>query len=116
VSDAVLVAIVGGAFALATTVLQLVARSQIRAVRDQLENDHARDPHKTTNLRDDLDRKHDELVRIVRNQSKDIGGIRGDIRQLRSDLSHESERIDEIERTREPLSRQERTPWANTPQ
>jgi hypothetical protein len=101
-TEAEWIAVITGAPIVVVTILQLLSRRQIRAVRDQLENDHARDPHKTTNLRDDLDKKHLEVLDRIRTTGRDIGGLREDVRQLRRDLSHETGRIDELERTRPP--------------
>jgi hypothetical protein len=115
-TDAVVVAIIAAIAGIVTTVLQLGSRRQMRAVRDQLENDHAKDPHKVTNLRDDLDGKHNELLAPIRAVVRDIGGIREELRQLRRDLSHTNERVDDLERTRPPLTPKEKASWENTQQ
>jgi len=94
VSDAVAVALVGLLGTIVSIILQARLSGKVRRVREQVENDHARDPTKTTNLRDDLDEKHAEL-------RKDIGGLRGDIRQIRQDLSRTDDRVHELETTQE---------------
>lgn len=82
-------------------------RKAIRRIDNQVSNDHVGDPEKTSNLREDLDEKHNALLILVKNVVSglgnvvsDLGGMRSDIRQLRKDLSHTDERVDEIERTR----------------
>jgi hypothetical protein len=102
VTDAVVVAIIAAIAAVITAVLQLVARRQMHAVRDQLENDHGRNPAKVTNLRDNLDRNHEEELALIRGLMRDIGGLRQDVRQLRADVQHTDARVDDIERTRPP--------------
>lgn len=92
-------------------------RNAIRRIDNQVNNDHVNDPHKTSNLRDDIDEKHEIVMEeqrntarnvgaignAVRSAARDIGGMRDDIRQLRRDLSHTDERVDDLERTRPPL-------------
>lgn len=82
-------------------------RRTLERIDNQVSNDHVDDPTKTSNLREDIDEKHTAVVRMfrdisqtVRNAVRDIGGLRDDIRQLRRDLSHTDERVDELERTR----------------
>lgn len=93
----VVVALIGLAGTVVSIVLTARVNGKVRRVHEQVENDHARDPNKTTNLRDDLDEKHAELRR-------DIGGLRGDIRQVRIDLSRTDERVLELETTQEKRS------------
>jgi hypothetical protein len=94
-SDGVLIAIIGGLFALTTTVLQVLQRRAVHAIRDQVENDHAGNPAKVTNLREDMDEKHNILVTILR---RDVGGIRQDVRTIRNDISALAERVTDVER------------------
>lgn len=101
-SDAVAVALIGLAGTIVSIILTARLNGKVRRVREQVENDHARDPNKTTNLRDDLDEKHDEIVTMLR---RDVGGIRQDIRQLRNDLSRTDDRVHELETTQEKRSR-----------
>ncbi|UCR89238.1 hypothetical protein [Mycetocola spongiae] len=53
-----------------------------RSSRAQLENDHQADPSLTSNLREDMDEKHAESMGLMKTITKDIGGLRGDIRIL----------------------------------
>lgn len=77
-----------------------VILSSLRRTRYEITNDHD-DP-----LRDDMDSKHDQLMSMARHTRRDVAGMREDIRQLRRDLSHTDERVDEIdERTRPPLTK-----------
>jgi uncharacterized protein YoxC len=112
-SDGVLIAIIGAAASVVATLISatlgvvvVVMSRRVRTIRDQVENDHATDPGKTTNLREDMDDKHNvlmdlvrPLVSTVRNLVRDIGGMREDMRQLRRDLSHTSHRVDDLEAT-----------------
>lgn len=103
-SDGVLIAIVGAMQAIAVALIYAMQRGQRKrteAIRYEITNDHEQP------LREDLDEKHTAVVRLIgtvastaRAAVRDIGGIREDIRQLRKDLSHTDERVDELERTR----------------
>lgn len=97
-SDAVAVALIGVAGTIVSIILTARVNNKVKRVTDQVENDHGRDPSKTTNLREDLDEKHDELLTTLR---RDVGGIRHDIRQIRVDLSRTDERVHELETTQE---------------
>lgn len=101
-SDAVAVALLGLVGTAASIILTALVNGKLKRVRAQVENDHARDPTKTTNLREDLDEKHDELLTMLR---RDVGGIRQDIRQLREDLSRTDDRVHELETTQEKRNR-----------
>lgn len=72
-------------------------RKRTEAIRYDLTNDHSKP------LRDDMDDKHRESMRVIRTVVRDIGGMREDVRQLRRDLSHTDERVDELEKTRPPI-------------
>lgn len=83
-------------------------RADAKATREQVENTHE------TNLRDDNDDKHAELVALVnavidtqKSQGVEIGGIRSELRAVRKDVSDlrgelgiERQRIRELEDTR----------------
>lgn len=101
-SDAVAVALLGLAGTTVSIVLTALVNGKLKRVRAQVENDHATDPSKTTNLREDMDEKHDEIVKILR---RDVGGIRQDIRQIRVDLSRTDDRVHELETTQERNNR-----------
>lgn len=100
-SDTVVVALIGLAGTVVSIVLTARVNNKVKRVRDQVENDHAADPEKTTNLREDMDEKHDVIVSMLR---RDVGGIREDIRQIRSDLSDTNGRVHGLETTQEKRS------------
>lgn len=54
-----------------------------RSSRAQLENDHQADPSLTSNLREDMDEKHAESMGLMKTITKDIGGIRAELRDDR---------------------------------
>lgn len=59
--------------------------------RDQVANSHS------TNLRDDMDRLHDdvrEVLDVLRQHGSEIGGLRADLRQERVERLAVSERLD----------------------
>lgn len=85
---AILVALIGAGV--------LSTRRRIKRVQAQVENDH------TTNMREEADERHTENTTTLQTIVRDIGGIRGDLRALRSDLTHERDRIDDLEDTINP--------------
>ncbi|QOC24404.1 hypothetical protein IC744_14055 [Microbacterium hominis] len=85
---AILVALIGAGV--------LSTRRRVKRVLSQVENDHS------TNLREEADERHNENTTTLRTIVRDIGGIRGDIRALRDDLTHERDRIDDLEDTINP--------------
>ena len=73
----------------------------IGRVRHHVENDHG-----DRNLREELDERdkaardrHDELLAVVRNTQRDVGGLRQDVRQLRSDDQALDQRMQRVEST-----------------
>lgn len=87
-------------------------RKDAAVARDQLENSHVDDPMRISNVRDDMDRKHEELLHVLRSVQEEAGRFRNhvedafnhvrmDIGGLRGDLRHERKRIDDLERTEE---------------
>lgn len=92
---AIIVALVGAGV--------LGIRRRVKRVQAQVENDH------TTNLREEQDERHAEnsralhwLVGTVKTLVRDVGGIRQDLRDLRADVRHERDRIDDLEETLNP--------------
>lgn len=84
----------------------LSTRRRVKRVQAQVENDH------TTNMREEQDARHKEnstalhwLVGTVKTLVRDLGGIRQDIRDLRAEVRHERDRIDDIEDTINPKER-----------
>lgn len=97
-TEGILIAIIPALGALLGLVIKIMYDSH--KTRSQVENTH------TQNLRDDIDAKHQEsmtairhLAEELRDQRKDIGGMRADIRQIRGEVSdiqsrdHEADRI-----------------------
>lgn len=103
-SEAVLIALIGGVQAITLGVLGILAkrvgsvRRTTRAVqedtaatREQVVNHH------TTNLRVENDSRHAETAGWFRELRRDIGGMREDIRGLRSDHRNLSTRVDKLQ-------------------
>jgi hypothetical protein len=66
-------------------------RDNTQEARDQVANSHS------TNLRDDMDRLHDdvrEVLDVLRQHGSEIGGLRADLRQERVERLAVSERLD----------------------
>ncbi|QEQ94058.1 membrane protein [Streptomyces phage Saftant] len=66
-------------------------QENVSVARDQVANSH------TTNLRDDMDRLHDdvrEVLDVLRQHGKEIGGLREDLRQERIERLAVSDRLD----------------------
>ena len=83
-------------------------KADSKATRYQVENNHS------TNFREESDERHDETVTLLRNviatqklQSNDIGGIREELRALRTDDHDQRDRIHELEKT-QPRPKKER--------
>lgn len=96
-SDTVIVALIGLSQAVSLAILGLLAkrvgkvRSDTTATREQVENDH------TTNLREENDGRHAETAGWFREIRRDLGGIREEIRGIRSDHRALSGRVDNIQ-------------------
>ena len=81
-SDPVLIAIIAAVQAITVALVGVVAvrlggvRRDAAAARVQLTNDHQ------TNFREETDSRHEETLQLFGEVRKDIGGIRGDIREL----------------------------------
>ena len=78
-------------------------------VRHHVENDHG-----DRNLREELDERnrqaqdrHDEVMRAMRSTQRDVGGLRQDVRQLRSDDQALDQRMQRVESTVIRLSQEE---------
>jgi hypothetical protein len=98
----VLIALIGLVGTVVSIVLTALVNGKVKGIRQQVENDHGTDPTKTTNLREDMDEKHDTIVTMLR---RDVGGIRQDIRLIREDLSATNGRVHELETTQEKRNR-----------
>lgn len=101
-SEAVLIALIGGVQAATVGVLGILAkrvgnvRRDTAATRDQVVNHH------DTNFREENDSRHDETLGLFREVRRDLGGIREDIRGLRSDHRALTRRVDGIQRKDTP--------------
>lgn len=101
-SEAVLIALIGGVQAITLGVLGILAkrvgnvRRDTTATREQVVNHH------DTNFREENDSRHDETRGWFRELRRDVGGIREDIRGLRSDQSALTRRVDSIQRKDTP--------------
>lgn len=96
-SDAVLVAVITGGFGfLGICVTVLASRMKatnkaVHATQEQVQNSHK------TNLRDDLDRLHDDVRLVLTTQEqhgKEIGGIRTDLAHERDERLDVARRLD----------------------
>ena len=101
-SEAVLIALIGGVQAITLAVLGILAkrvgnvRRDTAATRDQVVNHH------DTNFREENDSRHGETLGLFREVRRDLGGIREDIRGLRSDHRALTRRVDGIQRKDTP--------------
>jgi len=100
-----------------------VAADNSRLIVDEVKNSH------TTNLREESDERHGELIekleRVIAVQAeqgeaihelrRDVGGLRGDVREVRTNLEHERSRIRDLEDTRPRGSRPGRPHRKDTP-
>lgn len=89
----ILVAIVGTAGLILVALIGNRARQHAKATRDQVENSH------TTNLREEADDRHRELVRRLEGVASDVRGIRRDLGRHTDHLTDHEKRLDLIERT-----------------
>lgn len=100
-----------------------VAAENSRVIVGEVKNSH------TTNLREESDERHTELIekleRVIAVQveqgdaihelRRDVGGLRGDVREVRTNLEHERSRIRDLEDTRPRGSRPGRPHRKDTP-
>lgn len=98
-------------------------RSDVAITRDHVANSHVDEQGRPINMREEQDRYQRELVRRLdtvidtqRDQGRDIGGMREDIRRLaEADLEQtriarrNRDRIDDLERTRPPRPRPQKS-------
>jgi hypothetical protein len=96
-SDPVLISIVGCIQAVTVAIVGVLAvrigkvHRDTKATRVQVENDH------TTNLREENDGRHAETAGWFREIRRDLGGIREEIRGLRSDDRDLGKRVTNLE-------------------
>lgn len=81
----------------------LGTRKDAAVARDQLENSHVDDPSRVSNVRDDMDEKHSEILarldRFEERVDRRFDGQSADIRGLRRDIGRHSDKIADLERT-----------------
>lgn len=89
--------IIAALLGLIGTLLGLILRNT-RKVHEQVANNHIDDQGNPINMRDDLDDKFDGLATLVKGvaetqkaQTADIGGLRAEIRQVRSEQADDRE-------------------------
>lgn len=84
------------------------AAANTAVIRAEVKNSHS------TNLRDEFDERHMQIMETlehvvqqqrehgnsIRSLDRGLGGLREDVRELRSNLEHERDRIRELEDTR----------------
>lgn len=73
--------------------------SRMKAVQDQVANDHKKPDGEPLLLRDDLDEKHDENARKLDKVLELIGTIQGDVAFLMRRSIAQEDRIDDLEDT-----------------
>lgn len=110
--------IIAALLGLIGTLLGLILRNT-RKVHEQVANNHIDEQGNPINMRDDLDEKFEGLADLVKGvaetqrvQAADIGGLRADIRQIRSDQTADraaSNRASEL--AREALERTQPKPY-----
>ena len=67
------------------------------ATRAQVENDHP------TNLREESDARHGEVMHGIHRLDKQLEGVNSDIRGLRKDIGRNDTRIHDLESTKKEL-------------
>lgn len=76
----------------------LATRRDAAVARDQLENTHVDAPGKVSNVRDDIDQKHDALVDLVNAFSKQMehkfDGVYAEFRGMRRDIGRAADQAD----------------------
>lgn len=92
----IIVATIGALALVVVAVIGNGVRRRVKSIQGQVQNDHE------SNLREELDDRHDETRDWFKDLRRDLGGIREDLRWMRRELSTHSQRIHTIEqRTRE---------------
>ncbi|MGK9146674.1 DUF2746 domain-containing protein [Plantibacter flavus] len=92
--ESVLVALIGGCALVLTAptgLLALVLNRKVNAIRHQVTNHH------TVNLREDLDAKHDDNRDLLQTIARDVGGMKEDLRLVRSTQARYDERLYNLE-------------------
>lgn len=76
----------------------LATRRDVAVARDQLENTHVDAPGKISNVRDDIDHKHDALVDLVNAFSEKMehkfDGVYAEFRGMRRDIGRAADQAD----------------------
>lgn len=87
----IIVATISAAALIVVAVINVGLRRRVRAIQGQVQNDHP------TNLREELDDRHDETRDWFKDLRRDIGGLREEIRDVRAEQRTQSNRIYTIE-------------------
>ncbi|HUG50398.1 MAG TPA: hypothetical protein VLZ78_05315 [Terrimesophilobacter sp.] len=92
----IVVATISAVALIVVAVINVGLRRRVKSIQGQVQNDHA------TNLREELDDRHDETRDWFKDLRRDIGGMREDFRWMRAELSAQSNRIHTIEQRNKP--------------
>lgn len=87
----IIVASISAVALIVVAVINVGLRRRVKSIQGQVQNDHS------TNLREELDDRHDETRDWFKDLRRDVGGIREDLRWMRGELSSHSQRIHTIE-------------------
>jgi hypothetical protein len=79
----------------------LGTRKDSAVVREQVENSHVTNPDKISNVRDDMDSKHEEIRDLIEKHTERMearfNGMASDIRGVRRDIGRSSDAITELQ-------------------
>lgn len=87
------IAIIAAVAALASAGIANRGRQHSKAARVQVENSH------TSNLREESDDRHIEIMAAISDVKQDQAGMKSDIRGIRRDLGRHSDQLRDLERT-----------------
>lgn len=71
--------------------LALLVNRKVKAIQHQVANHHS------VNLREDLDTKHDDNKGLLETIARDVGGMKADLRLVRSTQARQDERLHTLE-------------------
>lgn len=92
----VIVAAISASALVVVAVINGGLRRRVKSIQGQVQNDHS------TNLREELDDRHDETRDWFKDLRRDIGGLRAEIRDVRAEQRAQSTRIYTIEQKGTP--------------
>lgn len=74
-------------------------RKDTSVVRDQVENNHVEDPTRISNVRDDLDHKHEQVLarldRMEARNDRQWDAVASDVRGMRRDFGRLTDKVDD---------------------